>query len=520
MKRYREDPLFWLEDRLGEDPRSFKWSDFPEYEGHIWDGDRDALANAWLSIANKRWAGVEAATGTSKTYFLSRLVMWFLDVYPDSLVVTSAPKQDQLKLHLWAELSKSFNKFKQFRDKAAMYTLRMVVEETNTKLMEVDDVDYSKSWQCIGFVAGAGSDEDSATKAQGFHREHMLIILEETPGMPRAIMTAFQNTCTGENNLIMAVGNPDSELDLLHEFCQMKNVDAYRISAYDYPNVVAGREFIKGAVTQKSIDFRKAKYGEEHNMYLSRVRGISPKQSEHSLIKLTWIMDALARVIKNDEGYNAVGVDVSNSEAGDKAALAWGEGATLKEVQDFHCQNATHLAYNLFYDDMELHARGYDNYHTAKLKDYNVFDPCIGIDAVGVGVATVNAFKDLFINPTAIHGGQWTEVIPIDPTSEERMYNFASFRSQIYWELREDLRLGLIAFAVTDYDYVEKLKKELTAARVMYNSNTIAVEKKEDIKRRLGGKSPNIADAVAYWNWVRKGYRFTAAAIPFSSGYD
>jgi hypothetical protein len=45
----------------------------------------------------------------------------------------------------------------------------------------------------------------------------MLIIMEECAGMPMPIMNAFQNTCTGGNNPILAVGNPDSELDVLYK---------------------------------------------------------------------------------------------------------------------------------------------------------------------------------------------------------------------------------------------------------------------------------------------------------------
>jgi hypothetical protein len=36
-------------------------------------------------------------------------------------------------------------------------------------------------WLAVGFVAGVKADEASSTKAQGFHAEHMLMIIEETP---------------------------------------------------------------------------------------------------------------------------------------------------------------------------------------------------------------------------------------------------------------------------------------------------------------------------------------------------
>lgn len=69
---WQKKPLVWLRDRFGEDPLSFKWTARGgEYENHTWDGDEDPLAKAWKDLADGNWVGVEAATGTSKTYWLS-----------------------------------------------------------------------------------------------------------------------------------------------------------------------------------------------------------------------------------------------------------------------------------------------------------------------------------------------------------------------------------------------------------------------------------------------------------------
>ena len=75
------------------------------------------------------------------------------------------------------------------------------------------------------------------------------------------------------------------------------------------------------------------------------------------------------------------------------------------------------------------------------------------------------------------------------------------------WELREDIRLGKIAIHITDQEVMLQLKRELCIPKYATKGNYIEIESKEQIKKRLGGKSPNIFDAVMYWNWVRKGYR-------------
>lgn len=532
---WKKKPLIWLRERLGEDPANFKWSIRPGYEDHVWDGDKDPLSEAWMALARGEWAGVEAATGTSKTYWLARVVFWFLDCFEDSMVVTSAPKQEQLNLHLWAEIGKIMHKFRKLQPDSKLLTLKLKVKG-NQNVGEMDDeqADLDNSWMAVGFVAGTGADEASATKAQGFHRRDMLIILEETPGMSAPVLTAFKNTSTGDHNLILAVGNPDSELDPLHEFCELDNVRNFRISAFDYPNVVHGVEIFPGAVTRASIERRRIEYGEDSLLYRSRVKGICPTSAADSLIKLEWLKEAYDKKIPTPaggRGRGAAGVDVANSENGDKAAIAWGTGPKLLAIEEFACPNATHLAYNMLYESthpfvMEIRRNGTDNayndYNTHKLSELGITEDFIGVDVVGIGVATVNAFKDRGWTVQGLSGTQWAEAIPKHVVydgngkpKEEIMYKFVSLRAQMYWELREDLRKGLIAIWVEDKAMRKQLERELCIIRFVLKASNIQVESKEDIKKRMKGKSPNIADAVVYWNWVRKGYRLSQGALPF-----
>ena len=73
----------------------------------------------------------------SKTYWLARLAFWFLDSFENSLVVTSAPKRDQLRLGLWSEISMLGKKIKKIRPNAQMYKLRLAMDD---KQIEENDV--------------------------------------------------------------------------------------------------------------------------------------------------------------------------------------------------------------------------------------------------------------------------------------------------------------------------------------------------------------------------------------------
>lgn len=472
---YRVNPLDYLVERLGFKRETIDWLSIPEYKDHKWDGTVNPFVYLLecLSQGVKK-IGVESATGTGKTRIGAGIALWFLECYENSLVVTTAPKESQLKLHIWKEIGVLYPFFK----KGSLSTLRLNMHE-DSKLTD---------WQAIGFVAGVAADETSSTKAQGFHAEHMLIILEETPGVPQPIIEAFQNTCDGPHNIILAFGNPDHQLDNLHRFCQLPNVTSLRISGFDHPNVVLKNPaFIPGAVTLDGLNDKKIRYGEDGPLFLSRAKGISPGQSIASLISLNWIKESVERwktfcdengnlIESNIFGDKALGVDVANSEAGDKAAIAKGKGTVLIEVKDFQCPDANVLGKR---DVLQL------------MLDEKIADKNVGVDGVGVGAGTVNALKEMKHRIISLGGAD----APVDLRNQEEEFN--NLRSQMWWQLREDFRNNIISIPDD-----KELIADLITPEWEPKNGKIIVESKETIKKRLG-HSPNKGDAVVYWNWVR-----------------
>lgn len=532
MKKYQTDPEAWLVERFGEHPRALRWSSYPGYEEHNWDGTPDPFLVMFDCLAQKKWLGIESATSTGKTYMLPRAIYWFLDVFPNSLVVTTAPKQQQLKAVLWSEVMKCFHKFKKIRPRAEMFSMRILpdgrsVANANAGLGEEELTDM---WMAIGVVSGVGANEESATKMQGYHRENMLFVVEEAAGVPNPVFNAIKNTSTGPNNLVVAVGNPDATTDALHQFCELDHVEHIRISAFDHPNVVLQENIIPGAVTQKSIDQRSKEYGLESNFFKSRVRGIAPAQAADALIKMEWLIAAspiLWSIHRKGEPYidipnrvdsvNALGIDVANSEAGDKACLAWGRKNHLIEIQEFQCPNANDIAYNVVKDDDYLVTNKKHLYFTSKVKARGIGGSRIGVDAVGVGVATINAFTELGYEVRGLQGGSDKAVIPaVDDESnldkdgiprKKPLYAFQNLRSQMYFMFALELQRGEIGIEVgadgSGIKELHALVKELLAVKIVTGAGTIAVESKPAIKKRIG-KSPNMADAAVYWNWMRK----------------
>lgn len=468
---YKQDPVGWMVDRLGVRPETIRWSQNPGYAGHRWDGDRDPLAKALEALAEGQDVGVESGTGTGKTYVLGACtVLWFLACFEDAVVVTMAPKEDQLRLHCWKEIRRLWPRFQRHFPDAEISDLRI-------RMRPGQD-----SWGAAGFACGVDAGAESATRAQGFHARDMLFVLEESPGIAPPIWVAIENTSTSPHNLRLALGNPDHQQDPLHQFCLLPGVTHVRVSALDYPNVVTGHEVVPGAVGPAAIERRRRKYGEDSRLYQSRVRGISPTESAEALIRRAWCLEAVARYGDRAlrEGRPALGVDVANSEAGDRAAIARGRGACVLEVASFPCPDASKLGTKVA---TEIRALRVDPLH-------------VGVDAVGVGASTVNKLRELGYSIEALNGGERPKALGAVLGTEEEEYN--NLRSQMHWQLRVDLQHGLVALP-DDPELID----DLTTPRWETRGGKIVVESKEEIRKRLG-RSPDKGDAVVYWNWARE----------------
>jgi hypothetical protein len=131
-------------------------------------------------------------------------------------------------------------------------------------------------------------------------------------------------------------------------------------------------------------------------------------------------------------------------------------------------------------------------------------DPAhIGVDSIGVGAGTVNEMRRVIGtgSPTAINGGASPQHRATQGADGEGWSadanQFLNLRAQAHWQLREDLRKGVIGLP-DDPDLIE----ELVMAKYQVRSGKVVLESKDDIKKRLG-RSPNRSDAVVYGNWVR-----------------
>ena len=522
-QKYQSDPIAWQVERFGEPVTNWYWSKWGEkYDNHIWDGTKDPFATAIKALSDGFDVAIEAATGVGKTYTAAKIAYWFLDAFPNSAVITTAPTKEQLIQVLWKEIGESFDTYNRINSKAEILTGEVRANKALKYSEDLKKKDYRN--RIISKVGRKRSGEDSSVVFQGIHNIYQLFIIDEAAGIEHSVVKSIRNTNTakadGMLNVILALGNPDSQTDTLHDFSQKPNVKHIIISAYDHPNIVLNNNLIHGSVTTRSIEERKDEYKEGSNFYNSRVRGISPSEGVNSLFKDYLLNKCYIHhedYFDNDsikqESSNAVGVDAANSVDGDKACVAYGKGKTLVYLKEFSCLNSNFLAYNLVLNNMDVMKRAASMdvkdinklvYDIPTLKDYDVGDFCIGVDSVGIGAGTLNTLNELEVKAIGLHGGANKEAY-ISDENGKYLYEFENLRAQMYYQAMLDLQNSEIVIDIPERVF-SLLKKELLIIDFELSNNSIKIEDKKKIKKKLGGKSPNYADSFVYWNWMRRGW--------------
>ena len=125
----------------------------------------------------------------------------------------------------------------------------------------------------------------------------------------------------------------------------------------------------------------------------------------------------------------------------------------------------------------------------------------IGVDGHGYGADAASVISKHF--PTVHNINSAGRVKATDGSGR---FGFASYRSKMYWDLREDLspKSGLYLELPDD----PELLADLTAPLYSLTATGIKVEEKEYLQKRIG-RSPDKGDAIVYANFMRRHFGYS-----------
>jgi len=269
-----------------------------------------------MAVTETRVA-VKGGHGTSKTWSLADLAIWFLHCWSPAIVVTTAPSGEIVKNEIWRYMRRS-------RLDAKIPLLSGILPKE--PLWDIGADRYA-----IGLATDRGD------RFRGKHSPNMLFILDEANGLPSWAWEEADNMCTAPNNRIIASGNPIEPAGPFYNCFKAGSEWApLTFSCLDHPNVLEDNDVYPGAVSRKWVETRvknhstpigladerqagdfewpltSGVYHRPSPTFQARVLGEFPTEGPDTLISLASVARARKNAIPIDETTKVdIGMDVA-----------------------------------------------------------------------------------------------------------------------------------------------------------------------------------------------------------------
>lgn len=428
------------------------------------------------SVRDNMRTAVRSCHGIGKTFTAAMCILWFLYTHRKAIVLSTAPTWRQVEKLIWKEIRSAYRE--------AVVPLGGSLLPKTPELHLIHD-----EW----YAAGLSTNEPD--RFQGFHEEHILVIVDEAAGVNLEIYEAIEGILTSSGARLLLIGNPTAIGTPFYDaFTKNIGYKTFHVSAFDTPNFKAfgimpediandtWQEKVKEIpyprlITPQWVSDRFKAWGESSAPYQVRVMGNFPQQGEDTLIPLLWIELAMERWEETPEDKPVqLGVDVA-AYGSDKTVIAVRKGKKLSALNVYSQKNTRETA-----GLVAQHAR--EN-GTEK----------IAVDEIGIGRGVVDSLEEDGYYGVGVNVAERSR-------DSERYHNL---RAELWYSFREMLDPDKEPIALPPDD---ELLSELASVKYKVDARgAIQIESKEDMKKRLG-HSPDRADAavLAFSNTQREGF--------------
>ncbi len=461
--QWRENPLLYLQEQLGITK--------------IWGMQSDLLSvDVPLAIKEHKPIYLGSGHALGKDYICSAIACWFLDCYAPSTVVLTGPTDRQVKNIMWSEtLSKWNNRKYNFWGKtyAAPYI----------------EIDKARKWYLLGFTtrdSGASASSGGA-KFQGIHNTNVCIIVSEAQGIEDAIYDQIDACSTGENVLVIFIGNPTNIKGRFAEGLKNHKQNISRsFSCLQNPNYLYREDRIPGLASYKWVEDKRARWGEKDPRWISRVLGQVPDTS------INVLYDSITMgLAKSRHGFLArfsfnrgVAVDSAGEGIDDNVFMS-GSGGEVKEVYT----TAT-IAPSLAAIKAVEMCKAIDGHF-------------IIVDCDGIGIGVWQELTKLppeymkGIEVIKFHGSSsGTKVVTMADGKEKKIYK--NKRAEAAFLGKERITRGHAAVNEQDLELIEDLEQDEWFEN---DRGELQLIDKADIKEALG-RSPGRGDCWKMLQWA------------------
>ena len=283
VQRWRKDALAFVRECIGVEPDAWQ-----------------AAALQAISKPTTERMAMKACKGPGKTAVLAWIILWFLVTRPYSKIACTSITGDNLATNLWPELAKWIGRAPFLQHVCEWTKTRIVVREAPEQWFAV-----ARAW------SQSADPQQQAEALAGIHADHVLFVLDESGGMPQALMTTAEAVlATGKETKIVQAGNPTSIDGPLYRACVTDRHLWHVVTITGDPDDPLRSPRIKREWAQQQIQ----QYGRDNPWVKINVLGEFPPSSINSLLGPSDVDAAMLRQLPR-EAYDwaqvQLGVDVA-----------------------------------------------------------------------------------------------------------------------------------------------------------------------------------------------------------------
>lgn len=434
------------------------------------------------ALTRERRIAVKACHASGKTYAAAIAALWFAVRWRNSRVLILAPGWLTVRSVLWAEIHRLL----------AYARARLPLATQNQTEIKLAD----------SLILGLSSND--ATRLQGHHAEHVLIIADEAPGIDESFWPALEGILSGGDSRLLLLGNPVTSAGYFYDALGRNRSlwTTFSISAFQTPNLcdVTLEQLL--AMPDAALDDNVAPYlvtrrwvrerysewfnGSPENspLWQSRVLGEFPSSGSNALIPLAWL-EAARREPVDTGGEVICAVDVAGPGK-DKTAVVACAGSTIIDSATFSDSDARGPVLQW-------------------LRRWSNRVRLVRIDSAGIGFFFAEHVRDAGYRTLGINVAS----APSDPEQ------YANAKAERYWNLRARFQAGEVS------GLSDSMLAELASITWLVDSKgRIAIEGKADVKAALG-HSPDLAEALmlALGEGAPQPFEYRTVPMPAGMGY-
>lgn len=419
----------------------------------------DSQKQILRALVSSRRVAIKGANSTGKTRLLAIAALWFASRYEDARVLILSPGWLTVRAVIWAEIHSLLQR--------ARYRLpATTLNQTEIRLGPRNLI--------------LGLSTNDAVRLQGHHSEHVLVIIDEAPGIELAFWPAIEGVLAGGDARIMVAGNPTVASGPFHD-AFVRNRAAwtkFTMSALDSPNLSGITLDRLLAMSDAELDDNPRPYlttrrwvrerhpewwnGSVDNspLWAARVLGEFPRESTNALIPLAAL--EVARRPAADPGGNVVDVGIDVAGPGrDRTVAVAVAGGTILEIGIWTDADSRGRL-------VEFLSRWSSRLRTVR------------IDSAGIGYPVMLHLRDHHFSVEGVN-------VAAAAHDKER---FANLKAERFWSLRESLVKGEVS-GLTD-----AMLAELAAINYGIDSSGRTMVEANSAARSELGRSPDLADAL------------------------